>query len=351
MDAEQELKRRRERGRSAQAAFRKRQALAVQEMQQENKRLREALESVVKIARHDDRRDLVSVIRQGAEAAGIDVEHLPAPGSEYVLQPNDNLGSCGARGQSETSASNVSLSSEPSRPEVDTSKEADLAVTRASQPAFKATRCMMWLNPMRYMRLDKPPEDIVPYIGDAANTLAGHLFWAVMEHARSDCHHEHHALSRQELSTSQNPCIQRMMRHSIAMQSISHGLIKAMVEARLEYRHLGYISAEYAGAADPDTVRSLRRSVAAEFGSRGQDESVWVDAIGVESRVRSLLGPDYFATLERAARSPESAKAHISLSWALDRLIGSFICFGDGPRWNVLEVDDIFSSWLSHVEC
>ncbi|KAF7538197.1 hypothetical protein G7054_g3192 [Neopestalotiopsis clavispora] len=361
MDAEQELKpppeprfyprnrRRRERGRSAQAAFRKRQALAVQEMQLENQRLREALESVAKIARHDDRSDLLSVIAQAAEAAGIDTGHLRSPSPRDVLEQNCATESPELSGQCGTEIINVSTSSEARLAEAGTFSGEDLTVTHASQPAFKATRCMMWLNPMRYIRIDKPPEDIVPYLGDAADTMAGRLFWAVMEHARSSCHHEHHALGREEFAASRNPCIRRMMQHSATLQAVSHGLIKAMVEARLEYRHLGYISAEYAGAADPDTMRSLRRSVTAEFNSRNQDVNMWVDAIGVEARVRSFLGPDCFILLEKAAGRPEDGKSHQSLSVAVDRLIESFICFGDGPRWNVHGVDDIFSSWLGRL--
>ncbi|KAI0144937.1 hypothetical protein BJ166DRAFT_81636 [Pestalotiopsis sp. NC0098] len=355
MDAEQELKRRRERGRSAQAAFRKRQALAAQQTQQENKQLREALASIASVARHDDRRALVSAITRAAGAAGVDVGHLrPPPTSPRPPVMHEQIGPVPVHehsGESENSGSNaLSLGSGSSRPSAEAPREkADLVVARAfsQRPAFRATRCMMWMNPMRYIRIDKPPEDIVPYLGDGADTLAGRLFWAVMEHARADCHHEHHANLREP--AVENGCLRRMVLHSPSMQTVSHGLIKAMVEARLEYRYLGYISAEYAGAADPDTMKSMRRNVVAEFRSRGQDVSVWVDAIGVEARVRSFLGPEVFIVLEQAARSPDSTTAHKSLSRAVDMLVANFICFGDGPRWNLQAVENIFSAWLSRL--
>ncbi|KAH6655382.1 hypothetical protein BKA67DRAFT_235138 [Truncatella angustata] len=307
-NAEQELKRRRERGRVAQAALRKRQAKAAQEIQHENGQLREALSAITNVACRDDRSDLLAVIRQAADASGIDTSHLELSNSSS------------SKGESETDYAN-----------------------HGSKPVFKATRCMMWLNPMRYMRINDPPEDIIPYLGPAANTLAGKLFWAVLEHAISNCHHVHHPTAHGTLH--RNPSFKRMVEHTTALGDVSDDFMRAMIEARLEYRKLGFISAEYASAAEPDAGRVMRRKVVEDYMKRGENADVWLNPMAVEARAREILGSHGFTKLKHAAESPNNNAQHTILSSAVNKLIEHYMCFGDGPRWNIEVVDGTFTKW------
>ncbi|KAK9775609.1 hypothetical protein SCAR479_07716 [Seiridium cardinale] len=349
-DAEQELKRRRERGRIAQAEFRKRQVKAAQETQHENERLREALISIARIARPDDRAELVAVIKKAAGASGINVEHLEQTNTQsvsYKENPPSNEQALDPRlanySESFDSKPSTSLSMNSAQKQVAVARQPE----QSSKPAFKAPRCMMWLNPMRFMRIDDPPEDIIPFLGPGSQTLAGKLFWTVMEHARSECHHAHELKTPEDCN--QNPCFRRMIDHSMATRSISHGFMKAMAEARLEYRQLGYISSEYASAADADTGAVMKRRVLEDYMMRGQDASIWLNPFAVEARARTVLGPRGFTMFENATRSPENSPLHTLLATAIETLIASFVCFGDGPRWSIQVVDKTFSQWLEKV--
>ncbi|KAI1869918.1 uncharacterized protein JN550_005508 [Neoarthrinium moseri] len=201
----------------------------------------------------------------------------------------------------------------------------------------------LWIDPLRYIRVEVPPEDIVPYLGPGRFTLAGQLFWMVLEHAESDCNHVHHLTTVEECN--QSPRLRRRMGHSSALQGITYSFLKAMVEARLEYRKLGYISAEYASAAEYGTPAMLKRMVLDDYASQGKDSSVWLPATTVEQRARSLLGAASIARLEAAAMSADDTVVHKTLRASMSKLVENYICFGDGPRWNIELVDQTFSEW------
>lgn len=319
-------------------------------MQHEHTQLKKALGTIAVIARLDDRTELVAVIRQAAKEFGIDVDHLEprAPltvsstESSLEWEPAGAITLC-RMGDSQAMASSPAQSTYMPDLQIARSRQRQ----RPQQPAFKATRCMMWLNPMRYMRVDDPPEDIIPYLGGGANSVAGKLFWTVMEHAKSECHHMHHPRDREAFNS--NPCFRRMMEHSAVLTGISHAFLKAMVEARLEYRQLGYISAEYASAAEFDTGLSMHYKVLEDYVMRGKDANLWLTPMTVEARARSILGSQGFALLEEATKQPENTTLSRSVFIVLNKLVETFICFGDGPRWGVQVVDDTLTDWLARV--
>lgn len=303
---------------------------------------------IVQAARIDDRGELIAVIKQAAKVSGLDVDHLERDGAPHEPQENKSPG-LELNPDTQIKEWDHTPKSKPAVSYIDDAPQQQFVIApqvkQTEKPIFKATRCMMWLNPMRYMRIDDPPEDIVPYIGANANTLASKLFWTVLEHTKTECHHMHHPKSRDAFD--QNACFRRMIEHTTALRSMSHAFLKAMVEARLEYRQFGYISAEYAGAADLDVGTAMHRDILADYMMRGKDANIWLNPTAVEARIRASLGPAGFGLLEEAVRRPEHDVLHSSVVKAVKKLVENFICFGDGPRWSYQIVDETFAQWLT----
>lgn len=334
--------RRREQGRTAQAAFRKRQQKIANVTKYENAQLKKALDVIAQAVRLDDRRELVSAIRDAAEAAGVNVDHLVVAGHTGP-DSQQELSLCTSVGNDITNTDWLAYPVIDSQLRMHEGPHTEQPI----RPLFKATKCMMWLDPMRYMRINNPPEDIVPYLGANANSLAGTLFWRVLEHAKSQCHHLHHPTTCEAFN--QNPCFRRMTDHTMVLRTISHTFLKAMIEARLEYRQLGYITAEYAGAADLDAGTVMHRNIIEDYMMHGRDTTLWLTPMAVEARARSLMGPEGFAMLEAAVKKPEVDTDHTALVAAVEKLVDQFICFGDGPRWNYQIVDEILTQWSADV--
>ncbi|KAI0124152.1 hypothetical protein BJ170DRAFT_73756 [Xylariales sp. AK1849] len=327
-DAEQEIRRKREKGRTAQAAFRKRQDKRAKDVKDELQRLREALGAVVSVARADDRDELVSTIKQAAKAAGIGASHLEST----PVAPEPSQGD-------DPEPQNC----EVVRSDAGCEKIADsLFHSRDYTRLSGATSYNLWLDPLHYIRINTPPEDIVPYLGAGRYTLAGQLFWSVMEHGLALCQHLHHP----ETFDNALAKLSRLMVHSKALHELPFSYVKAMAEARLEYGKLGYMSADYASAGERESGLALKRMIDEDYLSRGKDTSVWLTPTALERRARMILGVDGFMKLETAWRSADGTRANKSISATMTKLMDDFVCFGDGPRWNVKVVDNVFSEWV-----
>jgi hypothetical protein len=135
----------------------------------------------------------------------------------------------------------------------------------------------------------------------------------------------------------------------MATKDIGVGFIKAMVMARLEYIHTGVISPRLAAAAEPDLPSLVHKRVLEDYAARGEDPSLWLSPEGVEAHLGIKGGKMALAQLERAARGEEEPGLCEFLRQAMCRLSDMPVCFGDGPRWHVDVVDDVFADWALYI--
>ncbi|RYC87421.1 hypothetical protein BFJ63_vAg9730 [Fusarium oxysporum f. sp. narcissi] len=318
-EPQDELTRRRERGRRSQAAFRKRQAQSTHALANQNARLKQSIQRLLDAARGDERPEMLGIFRDLALAAELEV---PAKIPPDEGQPS-NVGSMsGETATSDASDPRILFSDVylPSTP---------------SQATQYRLECSMWLDPLHYLRVSLPPQDILPYLGAGAETFAGLLFWSVMEHYQTVC-----------TQHNSKTVIQKGLKHSKATQDIKPSFIETMAKARVEYKQTGSISQAHAVAAEKDLGLVLCSLIETEYRSTGKDPDQWLSCNGIEKRLRKTLSDDALETLRKAALGEGNAVLHYLLEDVKCRLYDSCVCFGDGPRWNVDVVDQLFTPFI-----
>ncbi|KAK8062708.1 hypothetical protein PG997_014805 [Apiospora hydei] len=343
MDADQELKRRRERGRQAQAAFRKRQAKAAQSVQEENKSLREAIESIIHAANRSDRPGLLQVIREAAAAAGIEAKHLEASTSTSDdITLSADAREVGFPSNGCTTDTNITaigstlVNAQPSK------SRAASPVTWSTTNRPPVTIGNFWFDPLRSTNITTTHQDVVPYVGQGRYTLGGLLFWGVLDHVTNACTHRHHPRSCEELKS----LVRRTTAHSKSLSRVRPEFINSLAaKARQQYLQNGYVDDRYAPATEWSSLAAMRSMVDEDYASKGRDTSAWLLPKDVEGRVRRGLGREMFDRLEQAARAPESSQAHRALKETIHKMVDAFMCFGNGPSWQDSFVDTVFTEW------
>ncbi|CAG9983970.1 unnamed protein product [Clonostachys byssicola] len=311
--------RRRERGRQAQAAFRKRQAHASQKLKDHNRDLKDKIEKVVNATHGDERPELLDAIASLAHSVDVDITRLThmkrgyQSSQEIIINPKtrDFMYESGDPGRYD-----VPPSTFPQR-------RVDYGV---------------WLDPLHYTKVSLPPEDIVPYLGPGANTFAGRLFWFIMEHGHSKCDYPH---------PDQAMMRKRVLGHAKAMDGIRPPFIKAMVEARIQYKQTGEICHENAAAGESDLATAVCGQVLEEYQATGRDPTLWLSCLSTETHVRSMVGDGIFDSTDGLSGSETGPFHHSLLEGIQCRLYDTFVCFGDGPRWTTDIVNEALHEWIS----
>ncbi|KAL6853076.1 hypothetical protein ACO1O0_007629 [Amphichorda felina] len=317
-DIEDQVQRRRERGRRSQAAFRKRQAQANKDLAEENERLKEAIRKVLATSRAGARPELLDTIHDLADVAGIDTNEPKA--GHVVTEPIN--GGMNAQAVARGFSQEYDQHSSPSY----STPDLTTAPRRICETILP--------NPFHYTRISLPPYDIMPYLGPGSTAFSGLIFWSLMDHCVAvECKATH---SKPSL------IIQRGLGHSKATRDINPLFIQAMVEARMEYKKTGSIGPKYAAAAERDLSVAVYNQVRDDYRARGKDAAQWLSCMAIEKRVRSLVGSEVFGLLERAAGGQGDSLLCELMDNLKCALYDSSICFGDGPRWNINVVDELF---------
>ncbi|KAI1759949.1 hypothetical protein GGR53DRAFT_470791 [Hypoxylon sp. FL1150] len=333
------IRRRRERGRKSQAGFRKRQAETSQRMKDQNSQLKRAIENLIKTTRGDENPELLNSIFDVAEAAGVDVQR-PSQGNTAQHMPRHESGNSHVRLAPVDGEYDDVVISSLTRDYIDKPSyqgSSDLSLSASSSAPPHRLRCGLWLDNLHYIRISVPPDDIIPYLGPGSKTFAGLLFWSLMDHAQKKCTRQH---------TDFTVLLTKALGHSKVTEDWPVRYIEAMVEARLEYKRTGSISQKYASAAEPDLPTVVRDRVIVDYHSRGIDPNLWISVMGIEKRVKRMVGDATFTVLEAAAKGEGDPVLQQLFEIIECKLHETCICFGDGPRWNVNIVDGIFLDWV-----
>ncbi|KAF5704511.1 hypothetical protein FGLOB1_8498 [Fusarium globosum] len=314
------FQRRRERGRRSQAAFRKRQAQSNHALADQNTRLKQGIRRLLDAARGDERPEMLGIFRELAVAADIE-----APPSVFQKET-----ACSSTGPSDSDITTTDTTSFQSFSNI------SLPIT-PPQPTQYRLECSMWLDPLHYLRVSLPPQDILPYLGTGAETFAGLLFWSVMEHYQTVCT-QHNAKA----------LIQKGLEHSKATQDIKPSFIETMAKARVEYKQTGSISQAHAVAAEKDLGLVLCNLIETEYRSTGKDPDQWLSCIGIEKRLRKTMSYDELDNMRKDALGRENTVLYHLLEDVKCRLYDNCVCFGDGPRWDVKMVDELFAPFIRY---
>ncbi|CEI65607.1 hypothetical protein FVEN_g8864 [Fusarium venenatum] len=317
-----ELTRRRERGRRSQAAFRERQAKFAQALTDQNSRLRKGVKLLLDEAQGDERPEILSILRDLAVAADL---NIPATLSCNKASESTN-----------TLTDIISESFVTFDKSLLPTNSIEMPVSWDSFPTISATQyrldCSVWLDPLHYLRVSLPPQDLLPYLGTGAETFAGLLFWSVMEHSQSGCSY-HDAAS----------IIETGLGHSTVTRDIKPTFIQTMARARIEYKKTGSISQEHAVAGEDDLGLVLCKLVEDDYRSKGKDPNQWLSCVAIERRIKRAIGGYRLNLLTLAANGQANSTLQSLLEGVLCKLYDSSVCFGDGPRWNIKVIDQLFA--------
>ncbi|GKU07927.1 hypothetical protein FLAG1_10558 [Fusarium langsethiae] len=323
-----DLTRRRERGRRSQAAFRKRQAKSAQALTDQNSRLRKGIQLLLDEARCDERPKMLGILRDLAVTADLSI---PAKLS------------CEEASQSISTLTNIVPESLGA---LDThllpNKSVDLSLSWDTFPTTSPTQYRLdfsvWLDPLHYLRVSLPPQDLLPYLGPGAETFAGLLFWSVMEHAQSGC-------SRHDVGS----IIENGIGHSAATRGIRPAFIQTMAKARIEYKKTGSISQQHAVAGEDDLGLVLCKLVEDDYRSKGKDPNQWLSCLAIEKRIERAIGGHGFHLLTLASNGQAHSTLQGLLGEVLCKLYHNAVCFGDGPRWNIKVIDQLFAPLIMQI--
>ncbi|KAK1760156.1 hypothetical protein QBC47DRAFT_355367 [Echria macrotheca] len=222
-----ELEHKRERGRLAQRAFRKRQIDTIRELREDNQALRAAIDRISRVyatgpvsqALHAE---LQTALEEAFRVAGLDPSlarsfsdsgedgedddvmsvpsGYPAPGQlgAMLSQSGGNL-SLGASVFSAPPVSNqLAMTTQALNPlytqqamtQPQMYSQLPFSTSSPPSPTLSSNGRMsprmtygLWFEPDRNIRIVQPPQDIIPYVGEGMRTLAGAIFWTGMGHS------------------------------------------------------------------------------------------------------------------------------------------------------------------------
>ncbi|KAI1086819.1 hypothetical protein F5B19DRAFT_487208 [Rostrohypoxylon terebratum] len=364
-NAEEELRRRRERGKLAQRAFRKRQRNKASKEKrndtQMSQRLKAAIDEIVKVARSDDRPELLRAIREAAEASGSHARESGEMGDDGVEEETSHGESstpCPSSNKDDLITTCTTTSYNRGSTEQTTSQNGNRLDLRLNNQRSNSSGTGMssermtprldyglWFDAGRFVRIDDPPRDIVPYLGKGMKTFAGRLFWKCGECLLDLCR-------KAEAYDNINPLVAReaneriwnMVQHSPPLHNTRY--IIALAEARREFRDRGYIESNNP-AGEADSAEILHKQVLEDYEKRGGDVAIWLSPTEVENELRRLMSDGLCGRVERVLENwgfnPEGDPLTKMVQSLIHAMSNSFICFGNGPRWRADRVAAMFN--------
>ncbi|KAH8900778.1 hypothetical protein GQ53DRAFT_835678 [Thozetella sp. PMI_491] len=337
--AAEELRRRRDRGKLSQRAFRRRQAAATRKLKLENEQFRAVIRDLSNAVRTSDRLELRDIVKKAATTAGVGMD-LADEETRYTDTSSSSSNVATARFPV------IAATEEPQRcgselmplgPKPSLIVPIDLpppAVSGRMSPRLSYGLCSSFSG---LGHIVEPPTDIVPYLGQGMYTLAGHIYWICIETTLELLYHfRRHQLRTWAYPVLQHPMFARMLQFVTNTHTLE--LIIAMAEARVQFSRTGRCRGDNL-AADRDSGQLLMLNAEHEARKDGVQVEEWVGPAMVEWALSQRLKPDQLARLEAAVggTSPGPTTKR-TLEEFNQKLMLSYVCFGDGPRWRISEV-------------
>lgn len=372
---------RRERGKLAQRAFRQRQIDTIRNLEDENKRLRDAILAISDAAGQDEKLSLAiwnarkaaglpftEVDSQLPAAAGINSDDSGWSSSDsndgianitpalplddeiwgFLTPSFDNSNELNENWAQPLPDSNLEISAAP-LPESDVlDTGVDMTMLSSMQDSIGAPGS--WFELDKAIHYTTPPADIIPYLGIGAYTFAGQIFWSSMAFGFQ-------AIRAIVSSPSPPPAAVSTVTDvfTYTMKRVALPQIMYLMHSRLLFRRYGYAQPPanssdnerqlWSWALGPNLTTELSACMGAEFQKRGVRRDDFLTPLDVEQQLRSRFRDEY-PVFEAALRGQALSEEHIACMRRLMQIMSrQSICFGDGPRWRPEAVDSLVNGW------
>ncbi|KAG8667920.1 hypothetical protein FPOAC1_012761 [Fusarium poae] len=325
----------RERSRVAQREYRKRHASKFNTLKDENQRLRNALKRVEKLAQKRAGKD------QELEAALADARETV--GSDDNSDENGQTTSSSSSGVADPITEGTSDISGLLSSDIHLHTQA-LGGQDITQKLSMAQQ--LWTDTDHLARIFEAPSDARRYLGDGLYTFAGTLYWACTRNTVSLWETYKLNMLGRPGPPDMNP-MDRLFNHSRHLTDRRFMLSLAL--ARLEYKQKGFIEQPHAGTemVYKSVLPELRKKMEQELAEKGQGLEWWKTPREVESHLMKYLEPSEVDELQALIEGRGSAAVLTKYKPLVEMMVNEFVCFPDGPRWNLLYVAMAVGSWRS----
>ncbi|KAK5635676.1 hypothetical protein RRF57_011388 [Xylaria bambusicola] len=336
--AEEELRRRRERGKQSQARFRKRQAEAAQETRAQNEKMKTAIAAIVRAAQRSDQNGVLEAVRAAADVAGVDGLGLNQETSGEDLKSGDG----NVRHSSLVKDSRQSTSSNMQHLRLKIPM--NQAHSNSAKPWSRdiLAGCLsprldygIWID------TPKPPAYIMPFIGEGRYTFRGHLYWACTDYLIALCRvittpHSQSLWFGGQPGSCPTPQeaedrVWTHIRHWPPVENVP--MLQSMAEKQVYYRDCGY----------SDNAACNEELGTCPLGHPIGDPNIWMSITDLE-RHRCLFRLERTIAVCCVKQSTKAMSEDLVsvVRLLMKNLAESFICFGDGPRWRTDAVSTLF---------
>ncbi len=212
----------------------------------------------------------------------------------------------------------------------------------------------LWLDPARGLKIYKPPIDIAPYLGVGMYNVAGRINWACLDYGYA-CLQEafEKDWGKQMCPESLPPnsasriFVEQILRHPKPLHDVA--FLFALLEAREEFRRLGYMRGDRLGA-NVESSQILDRRLREDFRSRGIKRDEYWSPLDVERYIQKKMGFFEFLAFQSALSCEEIEGPNMEVLRPLTAtLVQSSTCLGDGPRWKVSHAMRAVDAWACTV--
>ncbi|KAK7413733.1 hypothetical protein QQX98_007376 [Neonectria punicea] len=326
----------RERGRIAQREYRKRHASRFQSLQEENQRLKNAILKISRAASSGERRgkQLEEAILEAAVTAELDETEQKRLEEASPLQDSveDSL------------IRHPSLLEMPSEQWISQNQtETSIESLSLDNTSLLMLSQQIWLDADRVVRIYDAPSDVVAFLGDGLFTIAGCLYWACTYYAVSLWKK---TKGLETPAPSDKNRLDRMFNHSKHLTD--RDFLLSLAQARLEFRKKGYVERMYVQDfyKDNDAIAEVHEKIKEEYAEKNEAIQWWRKPQEVETYMRQHLTAEELVQLQDIVEGRGSETALKAFAPLFETLASNFVCFGDGPRWNVVHVSMTLGAWL-----
>ncbi|KAM0273508.1 hypothetical protein ACHAQH_008334 [Verticillium albo-atrum] len=354
---------RRERGVIAQREYRKRHANKVHTLQEENTVLKKAIADIDSALRGKGSLadELSSILASARKAAGLPEPSEPSEPENNVPQQSKTLPQAEAQAH-DADADPLNLLTQARLENMSLSPAPQLghysALSAASGRLSPRLDHGLWNDADRPVRLFDPPEDIAPYIGHAANTIAGAIFWSCMSRISAlwKDHNQARAakVASGDPSTVASPATVSLRRiFSLQGMMRDKSFLVSLAQSRLDYKQKGYmfgrLQDQFHSSSSP-ALADMHRQAESLAAAQGMPPSMWKTPQDVAAMIKSQITGDEAARMDAVAQGRGTDGDAYLLSIIVVHLANAFVCFGDGPRWNTVYLSMAVGSWLKVLQ-
>jgi hypothetical protein len=191
-------------------------------------------------------------------------------------------------------------------------------------------------DPQLSLDLATPPPDIVPFLGEAAYSVAGQLYWTTMAFAHT---------TAKAMRSPEPPLTARIVAKKVfgtVLSQLSLDDMRAMLADRLAFRSSEYVSVEH---VHEDRVRRENNYKAIKM--IFQLDPDLLDCFAVEAQLRERMGPRFESFRQTLCGGTSRTDASTHLMRDLIRMLTMKTnCTAEGPRWDANTVTWVANQWV-----